>query len=73
MLPAGRNGKKGGRRRARSQAHASVHEEGDELPAKRASVDGQQDMPEPSEEAADVQAAPPEKKAKRRRLERMQA
>jgi len=70
---AGHDGKKAGRRRARSHVQAISHEE--EPPAKRASVDGQHDTVEPAEQAEDVpqaQAAAA-KKGKRRRLEKMQA
>ncbi len=72
---AGHDGKKGGRRRARSHVQAISHGEEEEPPAKRASVDGQHDTVEPAEQAEDVpqaQAAAA-KKGKRRRLERMQA
>lgn len=72
---AGHDGKKAGRRRARSHVQAISHEE--EPPAKRASVDGHHDTvePWPAEHAEDVpqaQAAAA-KKGKRRRLEKMQA
>ncbi len=72
---AGHDGKKAGRRRARSHVQAVSHGEEEEPPAKRASVDGQHDTDEPAEQAGDVpqaQAAAA-KKGKRRRLEKMQA
>lgn len=72
---AGHGGKKAGRRRARGQAQAISHEEEEEPPAKRASVDGQHDTVEPAEQAEDIPQAQAAvaKKGKRRRLEKMQA
>ncbi|KAL0055143.1 hypothetical protein WJX82_007626 [Trebouxia sp. C0006] len=75
QAPARHDGKKGGRRRARSHVQAISHGEEEEPPAKRASVDGQHDTVKPAEQAEDVpqaQAAAA-KKGKRRRLEKIQA
>lgn len=75
QAPGRHGGKKAGRRRARGQAQAISHEEGEEPPAKRASVDGQHDTVEPAEQAEDIPQAQvaAAKKGKRRRLEKMQA
>lgn len=71
MLCSGR--KKGSRRRARSQAPSASHEDEEQPPAKRASVDGQHDMTEADDASAAVEEAPLGKKGKRRRLGKMQA
>ena len=71
MLCSGR--KKGGRRRARSQAPSASREDEEEPPAKRVSVDGQHDMTEADDASAAVEDPPQGKKGKRRRLGKMQA
>ena len=57
--------KKGSRRRARSQAPSASHDNEEEPPAKRVSVDGQHDMTEVDDASAAISEPSLGKKSKR--------